>query len=88
MLYILTNLQRGDNQWTYGAIDAVKREFTRRRLECTEVTNVKDTIRRCAAHGDPIMIPTPGHGAAAADRGGVQPAGGAGDRAQRLSQYR
>lgn len=59
MLYILTNLQRGDNQWTYGAIDAVKREFTRRRLECTEVTNVKDTIRRCAAHGDPIMIPTP-----------------------------
>lgn len=52
MLYILTNLQRGDNQWTYGAIDAVKREFTRRRLECTEVTNVKDTIRRCAAHGD------------------------------------
>lgn len=59
MLYILTNLQRGDNQWTYGVIDAVKKEFTRRRLKYAEVTNIKDTIRKCAAHGDPILIPTP-----------------------------
>ena len=59
MLYILTNLQRGDNQWTYGVIDAVKKEFARRRLKYAEVTDIKETIRKCAAHGDPILIPTP-----------------------------
>ncbi len=59
MLYILTNLQRGDNQWTYGVIDAVEREFTRRRLDFTEVTDVKATIKKCVAHGDPLLIPTP-----------------------------
>ncbi len=59
MLYILTNLQRGDNQWTYGVIDAVKKEFTRRRLKYTESSNIKETIRKCAAHGDPVLIPTP-----------------------------
>ncbi len=58
MLYILTNLQKGDNQWTYGVIDAVKREFNRRRLEVTESSDIRGTIKRCAAHGDPILIPT------------------------------
>ncbi len=59
MLHILSNLERGDNQWTYGVIDAVKREFTRRRLEFTESSDVKGTIRRCAQQNDPVLIPTP-----------------------------
>lgn len=59
MLYILTNLKRGDNQWTYGIIDVVKKELTRRRMEFMEVTDIKATIRKAAAHADPILIPTP-----------------------------
>ncbi len=59
MLYILSNLQRGDNQWTFGVLEAVKKEFTRRRLEYTETTDVKGAIRKCALHDDPLLIPTP-----------------------------
>lgn len=59
MLYILSNLQRGDSQWTFGVLEAVKKEFTRRRLEYTETTDVKGTIRKCALHDDPLLIPTP-----------------------------
>lgn len=59
MLYILTHPHSGDNQWAHGVVDAVKKEFTRRRLEYTEIANVREAIRKCAAHGDPLLIPAP-----------------------------
>ncbi|MBE6779193.1 MAG: hypothetical protein E7541_07410 [Ruminococcaceae bacterium] len=59
MLYILSGLQRGDHQGSFGVMEAVKKEFTRRRLEYTESNDVKATIRRCASHDDPLLIPTP-----------------------------
>lgn len=59
MLYILTNLKRGDNQWTYGVIDVVKKELARRRMNFLEVSDIKGTIKKCATNSDPILIPTP-----------------------------
>ena len=37
MIYIITNIRRGDNQWTYGTIDAVEKEFAKRRLDYKEM---------------------------------------------------
>jgi DNA-binding CsgD family transcriptional regulator len=59
MLYILTDLKRNNNQWTYGIIRAVEKEFTRRRIDFAKVSDIKGTIKRCASTGDIILIPTP-----------------------------
>lgn len=59
MVYILSNLKRNDNQWTCGIISAVKKELTRRRIDFAESSDIKGTIKKCAAKSDLILIPTP-----------------------------
>lgn len=57
MLYILKHLPRSENQWTYRIIGSIKKEMTHRRYDYTVVTDVKATIKKCAATGDVVLIP-------------------------------
>lgn len=58
MIYIITNIRRGDNQWTYGVIDAVEKEFAKRRLDYKETPDFQSAIKKCRSKQDVILIPS------------------------------
>ena len=58
MIYIITNIRRGDNQWTYGTIDAVEKEFAKRRLDYKETPDFQSAIKKCRSKQDVILIPS------------------------------
>lgn len=59
MLYIITELERSNNSWTRNIVNAVKREFSRRKIEFAEESDIDLALEKCHMPGDVILIPTP-----------------------------
>lgn len=59
ILYIITELERSNNSWTRNIINSVKREFSRRKIEFTEESDIDRALEQCHVPGDVILIPTP-----------------------------
>lgn len=59
MLYIITDLERSNNSWSINIINAVKREFSRRKIDFAQESDIDIALEKCHIPGDVILIPTP-----------------------------